>query len=623
MMFLYFVILSQIFCAGNIDKYYNLPSYKGICSDKNIECSFNVSYNYPISPKIPTDIPSYAILNPYRYIYLEFIIPRTQSQKTFYLEAYDTSNQETIISNGDCYYIDTTANIDYEIRIYKTLKTDSYIRFGFLGISQNFAMTVRLRFLLSISLYFNDIALTYSNSLNKTNISSLAKYLGENNMKIKKKKKREKLAKETISKIMEKIFDTSVDLTLFEDPYFSSAIIPVSPIFLVTVSYTVGLDLTTENIFLPESHVLSETTVKNGIIDTHYDRLDFSLLTESGNGDVIKFVESYNKRIKDMALEFVQDIADHFTFIVSTNDDDSIVVFILRYYKNKKIYYEIQIKIQFNNFQIQEAAKQIAVPIKSFLKNIDKIFPLPQIFFEGAFAVLGVYNTLMSTNPAFSNAIQSLPLLDNNIVNSISISLPTILDNADEYATKHGIDTAQLAATFLDMRIDEYGVYHADFDCWQQKFGYNSFYDFIFNLATSMEANNEAMFTYNNQNYILWAWKGDYINLGAGAELGFYYGGSNRDTSHWLIDKSLAMPMTLTLTHIINGTIVDNWDNWGGEDAWWITAFNPKYKNLMAEDLTASYTVKFKNADMFNEFAKTPRKGWSYDRKNKIASLTF
>ena len=138
-----------------------------------------------------------------------------------------------------------------------------------------------------------------------------------------------------------------------------------------------------------------------------------------------------------------------------------------------------------------------------------------------------------------------------------------------------------------------------------------------------MEANNEAMFTYNNQNYILWAWKGDYINLGAGAELGFYYGGSNRDTSHWLIDKSLAMPMTLTLTHIINGTIVDNWDNWGGEDAWWITAFNPKYKNLMAEDLTASYTVKFKNADMFNEFAKTPRKGWSYDRKNKIASLTF
>ena len=32
-------------------------------------------------------------------------------------------------------------------------------------------------------------------------------------------------------------------------------------------------------------------------------------------------------------------------------------------------------------------------------------------------------------------------------------------------------------------------------------------------------------FVCNGTSYVLWAWKGDYINLGAGAELGIYTGG--------------------------------------------------------------------------------------------------
>ena len=112
---------------------------------------------------------------------------------------------------------------------------------------------------------------------------------------------------------------------------------------------------------------------------------------------------------------------------------------------------------------------------------------------------------------------------------------------------------------------DENGVYHATFDCWQQHFGYTKFYDFIFDTFTDMRKNNDG--------------KGDQINLGAGAELGIYYRGRSKDSYYdfWKVDKSLAMPMTLTLTHKNYGTIVDNWNN-EGNDSWWITAFNPKYK---------------------------------------------
>ena len=50
-------------------------------------------------------------------------------------------------------------------------------------------------------------------------------------------------------------------------------------------------------------------------------------------------------------------------------------------------------------------------------------------------------------------------------------------------------------------------------------------------------------FTHNGMEYIIWAWKGDYINLGAGAELGIYFGGG----PHWFTSKSLSLPMSVSL----------------------------------------------------------------------------
>ena len=82
------------------------------------------------------------------------------------------------------------------------------------------------------------------------------------------------------------------------------------------------------------------------------------------------------------------------------------------------------------------------------------------------------------------------------------------------------------------------------------------------------------------------------------------------------------MPTSLTLNHKTKDTIINNWNNMGN-NSWWITGFNPKYKNLKAEDLTVSFSVKFENYNMFNQFSKTTRKGWSYDKTNKIEFKKF
>lgn len=100
-------------------------------------------------------------------------------------------------------------------------------------------------------------------------------------------------------------------------------------------------------------------------------------------------------------------------------------------------------------------------------------------------------------------------------------------------------------------------TYHARTDAWQQVGGFNDFYDMIFNSATSM-ASAKFEFSVDERNYIFWAWKGNYLNLGAGAELGIY---SNQSgiagmvnvaspfDEHWLVDTSLAMDMSLSLMY--------------------------------------------------------------------------
>lgn len=100
---------------------------------------------------------------------------------------------------------------------------------------------------------------------------------------------------------------------------------------------------------------------------------------------------------------------------------------------------------------------------------------------------------------------------------------------------------------------DDNGVYHAKTNAWQQIGGYNYLYDKAFDYGTSMDA-QFFDFTYNEREFRVWAWKGDYINLGAGAEIGIYSHTSDilglvnmesPNEDHWLVDTNLSMPMMI------------------------------------------------------------------------------
>ena len=175
-----------------------------------------------------------------------------------------------------------------------------------------------------------------------------------------------------------------------------------------------------------------------------------------------------------------------------------------------------------------------------------------------------------------------------------------------------------------DFYRDRSGIYHTYTNCWQKYFGYNDLYDLAFYLGTDMKR-HKLEFSYEGKDWIFWAWKGDYLNLGAGAELGIY----NRlsilglKTPHWLAATSHAMKMELRLTYK-GYTIINHKPS---EKQWWITGFNPYYQNVKANQLKATFKLKFNNSAMFNSFYSYTRRrkdsGTTYDYSAKSATIKF
>lgn len=123
-------------------------------------------------------------------------------------------------------------------------------------------------------------------------------------------------------------------------------------------------------------------------------------------------------------------------------------------------------------------------------------------------------------------------------------------------------------------------------------------------------------FTRSGKQCILWLWKGDYINLGAGIEAGVYTGGG----PHWVADTSLTLNMTVTLKY--EDTIIASY----GANTWWATAFNPDYLNINANSLSASYVFELSNSkDVFFSlyYSNLHDSHWKFDMRNYLAFYSF
>lgn len=376
------------------------------CGNLNKGCFFEITNNYPISPIIPTSVPVKAMLGPYRYIYLIFYIPHIQTQKTFYLEAYDTSTKETIITNGDCYFINTLDNNEYEIRIFKELNKNSFVQFRFLGLSDDFNMTVKIRFEMSHDLYFNDIALKDDNSLIKSEQESLKGYIEEMNQQYISLRSRQMKTEEYIERIMKKMFDIPTKIDIESDQLIYSETMFIPPCMTVTITAAFGLEISNETFFKSEGIELSKTKIINGKIDLHSDGIDLLGGKIYIDNQEIQILELYNKQIEDLIMEFGI-INESYLVIVGTNKSYDFLSITIRYFDDinlETIYSEIQILIEIDNKMLKEAIKNKAantILVTTDNKKVSTAIAYGLIIFEMIFA----------SNGGATHGLKTVPLI--------------------------------------------------------------------------------------------------------------------------------------------------------------------------------------------------------------------
>lgn len=172
---------------------------------------------------------------------------------------------------------------------------------------------------------------------------------------------------------------------------------------------------------------------------------------------------------------------------------------------------------------------------------------------------------------------------------------------------------AELGSAFLNFKEDYKHVLHSQFNQWQAIGGYNNMYDFLFSTFTNDNMDNEKFaFTVDDTEYIFWIWRGDYLNLGAGAEIGIYsrpseFSQDSNKLDQYFVDKDLSMPMELYLYNYEGSNDIEKLLSWKPDtDQWWITGFNPEYvgnvdvhKQVMVGEIDMS-----EKPGLFKEFIK-------------------
>jgi len=237
-----------------------------------------------------------------------------------------------------------------------------------------------------------------------------------------------------------------------------------------------------------------------------------------------------------------------------------------------------------------------------------------------------------------------------------------------KFWTRHDLPGADFVVGLIGaVDEDNDGVYHINQDSWQSwgPMGYNNGYDVVFDagisaMGNSMDKKQSVEFTVdtdgdgeNDTTYMFWSWKGDYMNLGAGAETGIY---KFYTDTHWLTAKENATNMELTLKmgeeEIYSYSPYGDEALWNDGAQWWITGFDSRTQNVKAEDLTAitvidfsdmengdEMYIAFKNAteetisdinnnnNMYKEDelkdAKNRVKGWTFDDETQTATLEW
>lgn len=317
-----------------------------ICSEFSQSCKFSITSDYPTSPLISNHFTT--LIDSYRYYGIHFEFTSKTNQKFFYQEVFDTSNYKSLFLDLDVVLFNCTDTqaCDFYVKMYGNSANSDSFQLNFLGLPDNFRMTVEIKYPSS------NINQQISNAkwFSAIKISDdpwLSNYLYERKKEIESINERKQKAKEKAILIMKNLFSVSTFSINFPNNGVIASEIYLSFNFIATVTLAVSTSISGESFFQKEENVIRETRYIKGKIDVDTDGIDFLGDKMNIDNDLIHSFQLFNKQLEDLMfnVEFENDI---YSVSLSFNPLLNCIIFTIKFFGDIEMLhneFEIQIKI--------------------------------------------------------------------------------------------------------------------------------------------------------------------------------------------------------------------------------------------------------------------------------------
>lgn len=214
--------------------------------------------------------------------------------------------------------------------------------------------------------------------------------------------------------------------------------------------------------------------------------------------------------------------------------------------------------------------------------------------------VLTTYNiptSMVEMPTTIINTTTTTMLPSTSTQSSVILPSPTTLQGVSTTNKPSADSNIQQAAKendgFLDYKYNETGnYYYTNSDPWQRVFGFNHAYDVGAQFVFMFYDSARIKFSYDNKDWMIETWKGQYGAVFLGAEIGVYYKPKDRTTEHYdCVSDDDAIYMEMTLYRNGEELFSREYTRY-----WWCTGFVPgklkKYSDRSELNLKARLTMK-------------------------------
>ena len=252
------------------------------------------------------------------------------------------------------------------------------------------------------------------------------------------------------------------------------------------------------------------------------------------------------------------------------------------------------------------------------------------------------YNSRQDDNEVAHTLTHECYTLD--LFRDIDVHSPLWSQICTVFTNKVKNDLTNIGSIYLQFYKDDLGIaFHSRYFQLERYFGYANLYDAFLNVGTgsnSRQIKSPVFYDANDNQYVFWAWRGDYLNLGTGGELGFYYIPDDNaiynlalssssselrmlnammtyymgETQEWWMVAPYELGMELSIYQFYDETDFEPLSIWVPDNnQWWITAFNSNEWDVEVEDTWMIAKIDFNRitshlhpsddgVDLFNQF---------------------